>query len=452
MSRSKIESFYSYSLSQKSKFLEPTQLSKADRFQIQFGNFEKGFKEKKEFLFPPKAKLVKDKIKYISKITRAYEKKRKNRNLLAKQKRATKLIIEKEKKIPKQKFKNYFSFSLSSGKKLLNPTQFAKADRVFVHFGNEYKGFREITEIIFPDKLKISKRKQNFITRILKDHEKKRQLRNQLAREKRLRKFVLSPAQEKVHQQKLSRIIEATEDHYAYSLTGKSGNQINSDNFKDATSFTIYHGSKGDYQEEYTKNFPPKRRTPSQKEDFLNLNIDKSENEVAKSYEQYQKEYFPQDERTKVIGVREESDRTYISVMKELSGLGSGRVLTVRQEYVFYTDPKHLNPYDKLEYEENKKLITTDSLPLASKLLKIKNKSNDYIFRVLLTMKNAEGQEMTQGFSDVRQLNVKDTERFTRIFSETADYFTTKEGSKYLSLYNTFQLNGYMLERIVAKV
>jgi hypothetical protein len=67
-------------------------------------------------------------------------------------------------------------------------------------------------------------------------------------------------------------------------------------------------------------------------------------------------------------------------------------------------------------------------------------------------MKNAEGDKTSQGFSAEREIDVTNLERFEKIFNETADYFTTKEGSKYLSLYNSFELNGYMLERIVARM
>jgi hypothetical protein len=348
---------------------------------------------------------------------------------------------------------NFYSFSLSYKNKNLEPTQFSKADRFYVHFGNFEKGFREISEVIFPSKLNLSKKRQTFIDKILREYEKKRQLKNEANRLRRSKKKKLTKPQQKKHDNQIAKLIDSEEKYYTYSLIGKSQKAISPSNFRSATHYNLYFGNeKEGYNLVFKRKFPPKRTTAATKKDYLVKLIKRSQEQRTKQYDYYTEKFFSHTDQIKVIDYEIRDNKLFVSVLKELRGLGSSSNLTVRQEYSFYLEPKDMNPLDKVEYEENKKLITKDSLPLAEKLMKIKNKNRDYIFRVLLTMKNAEGDKTSQGFSAEREIDVTNLERFEKIFNETADYFTTKEGSKYLSLYNSFELNGYMLERIVARM
>lgn len=348
---------------------------------------------------------------------------------------------------------NFYSFSLSYKDKNLEPTQFSKADRFYIHFGNFGKGFREVSEVIFPAKVKLSLKRQKFIDKVLREYEKKRKLKNEANRLRRLKKKKLTPKQQQKHDQQILKIVDSDEKYYTYSLIGASGKPLKPTSFRNASHYNLYFGNERDgYNEVLKRKFPPKRTTAATKKDYIVKLIQKSQTQRTKQYEFYTEKFFSHSDRVKVIDYEIKDNKLYVSTLKELSGLGSNSVMTVRQEFVFYLEPKDMNPLDKIEYEKNKELISKDSIPLAKKLMKVKNKHKDYIFRVLLTMKNAEGETNSQGFSAERELEVKDIKRFEKIFNETADYFTTKEGSKYLSLYNTFQLNGYMLERIVAKM
>lgn len=322
-----------------------------------------------------------------------------------------------------KRLENFYSFSLAKKNKNLKPTQYSISDRFFIQFGNFEKGFREIKgAFLYPNEIVFSREKDEYIEDTI--------LRFEVARRKKNVYQVKYRARKKLERK-------------------KSKSQIIKEKLLEAQKFKIAEARRVKREREKRDKLV---EIDEYKKDLAYYRSTIKDDDEDGLLDYYLEKYFGKVDDIEILDYRIEDGKFFITAIKNLEGQGPNGTLTVAQEYLFYLDSQELNPNDTTLYEHQRGFIKQESHPLSNKLMSIKSDSKDYIYRILLTMENAEGKAASQGFSGARERNLLNSEDFEDVFDKTLDYFVTKDGRKYLTLYTNFQLNGYMIERTIDKI
>lgn len=348
--------------------------------------------------------------------------------------------------------KNYYTYSLSNSKKELEPTQFYLSSFVSIHFGNEKNGFRLVDTMPYPSKTKYAKDKRSYVEKQIKAYEKKRRQLNLLKKKQRERRKKEKEELKKFKKDEKKSVQKFfTERYFSYSLANKD-RELAATSWKASEQFTIHFGnSKLGFDELVTKKIPARFKTASQKKKYVLTALDKLQKEREESLRQYTEKYFSHNDRTKVVDYKIMGDKIILSTIKVLEGLGRDNVLKVRQEYLFYNRPQSFTPTNKTLFLEQQKKIKQDSSPLSDELFKIKKGEPKFIYKFLVSMKNADNESISQGFSTPRAM-LDNKDELNILIDRTSKYFETKQGGKYLSFFQEFQLDGMMLERTLESV